>query len=105
MNYFAIPGLPREASPRNIIRRVCEHYNLTIYQLLSQNRHEPFVRARQMCYLLMREKIEKITTYRIANIMGGREHATVNHGIKKMRDLIKYDTQLRKDYETLKMRF
>ena len=73
-----------------------EHFKI---QLNSKTRRREYVEARAIYYKLLRDN----TRMSLANIgkTMGRDHATVLHSVRRVDDWIKYDKQIRLDYNTL----
>jgi hypothetical protein len=72
---------------REIQATVCDHYGLTLVQLLAERRFRPLVRARQVAMYLC-----KVLTGRslpeIGRRFGRKDHTTVLHAARKITALI-----------------
>lgn len=71
----------------DVINGVCDFYKIKPTQLKGPKRDASLVRARQVCMYLLYEDLG--TTYvEIGNILGGRDHTTIMHGVDKIRNLV-----------------
>jgi chromosomal replication initiator protein len=87
-----------------IQRRVCEFYSVKLSDLNSPKRQKAIATARQVAMYLCKE----LTTKSLADIgrsFGGRDHTTVVHAIRKMKDFIKRDKMFAADFEILTKSF
>lgn len=88
----------------SLIRRVvAEHYGLSQAELLSVRRSARLVRARQVAMYLARE----LTSHSLPVIgdhIGGRDHTTIIHAIRKIEGLIKGDGDFRLLLDELRQR-
>jgi hypothetical protein len=79
---------------------VSGNYAVSLRELYSQRRAPGIVLPRQMSWYLA--KILTSRTYpEIGRYMGGRDHSTVMHGIRRMSDAIINDTVIAANYESL----
>ena len=82
------------ATPEGIIRAVAMHYGLTENDLLSQRRSQEIAQARQVAMYLVREETQLSTT-RIGELFGGKDHTTVMHACMKIQKLMESDEAVR----------
>ena len=85
---------PLNLTPDNILDRVSEYYHLTVKEIKGASRSAQIVFARHVCMFLMYNLIDNITLQQIGDELGGRNHATIMHGIKKIYGLAGADTEL-----------
>jgi chromosomal replication initiator protein len=91
----------RKITIEEIQRRVAEHYNIRLSDLIGPKRVRPVARPRQGAMYLCK----KLTTRSLPEIgrrFGGRDHTTVMHAIKRIEELIQSDSQLADDIEMLR---
>lgn len=69
--------------PEEIIKNVCTFYGIKSTQLKGTKRDASLVRARQVAMYLLKKEV-KLTLTEIGNILGGRDHTTVMHGVGKI---------------------
>ncbi|MFN0067815.1 MAG: chromosomal replication initiator protein DnaA [Limisphaerales bacterium] len=79
----------------SIQRSVAEHYELRLGDLLGRRRPEHIVFPRQVAMYLSREILGS-TLNIIGEAFGGRDHGTVLHACRQVRDRMETDAQVRK---------
>lgn len=67
----------------DVIKNVCFYYNIKPTQLKGPRRTSSLARARQICMYLLQKELG-MTLVEIGNILGGRDHSTVMHGVDKI---------------------
>jgi len=80
-------------STGKILAATASTFGVTIIDLEGKSRTQPLARARQVSMYLCRE-LTDLSLPRIGQLLGGRDHTTVLHGIKKVRDLMQSDKEL-----------
>lgn len=95
----------KHCTPEMIIRAVADFFRLAPEDLLGPRRDRPIVQPRQIAYYLCRE-LTDLSTNRIGDEFGGRDHATIINGIGKIRAAVKTDPAIRGyvDDITMKLR-
>lgn len=84
----------------NIQKTVAEYYKVRVAELLSKRRSRSIARPRQMAMALAKE----LTTHSLPEIgdaFGGRDHTTVLHACRVVKDLRESETRSREDYQNL----
>ncbi len=84
----------------NIQRTVAEYYKIKLSDLLSKRRSRSIARPRQMAMMIAKE----LTTHSLPEIgeaFGGRDHTTVMHACRKMKELIQTTLDIKEDYNNL----
>jgi chromosomal replication initiator protein len=92
--------LPSTLSAEDIIQTVANFYNVRISDLKGQRRLKQLVRPRHVAMYLVRKNTEH-SFPEIGRIFGGRDHATVQHAVKKIRGLIARDVDMKSAVFTL----
>ena len=82
------PDKPREITPQLIIEVVSEHFQISLDQMISKNRSNEIARPRQIAMYLCKTMTD-IPLDSIGSLLGGRDHSTIIHGIKKIADEFK----------------
>ncbi len=67
----------------DIIKVVCDFYRIKLTQLKGPKRDASLVRARQITMYLLKSKLG-LTYAEIGNLLGGRDHTTIMHGVEKI---------------------
>ncbi len=84
----------------NIQKVVADYYQLRLSDLLSKKRSRSIARPRQMAMGLAKELTEH-SLPEIGDAFGGRDHTTVLHACRTIRDLRESDGKLRQDWDKL----
>jgi chromosomal replication initiator protein len=71
----------------DVINEVCSHFNVKATQLKGPKRDAFLVTARQVCMYILNIEL-KLTTVEVGNLLGGRDHTTIMHGVDKIRKLV-----------------
>jgi chromosomal replication initiator protein len=91
----------RKITVEEIQRKVSEHYNIRLSDMIGPKRMRSYARPRQVAMYL-----SKLLTSRslpeIGRRFGGRDHTTVMHGVKRIEDLQIQDGQIAEDLEMLR---
>ena len=95
------PDKPREITPQLIIEVVSEHFQISLDQMISKNRSNEIARPRQIAMYLCKTMTD-IPLDSIGSLLGGRDHSTIIHGIKKIGDEYDSNEQTRNLIETIK---
>jgi len=84
----------------NIQKTVAEYYKIRVADILSKRRNRSIARPRQVAMALAKE----LTNYSLPEIgdaFGGRDHTTVIHACRKIRELRESDARISEDYGNL----
>lgn len=86
-------------SVEEIIRRVCEYYNLSLHDMTSKSRQGSIVLPRQVAMYLCRE----LTNESLVAIGRGfsRDHTTIMHAVDKIRARMEKEPSLKEDINSL----
>jgi chromosomal replication initiator protein len=71
----------------DVIRTVCDFYQIKPTQLRGPKRDASIVKARQVTMFLLKNKMG-LTYTEIGNLLGGRDHTTIMHGVEKIELLV-----------------
>jgi len=91
----------RKITVEEIQRKVSEHYNIRLSDMIGPKRLRSFARPRQIAMYLCK----KMTTRSLPEIgrrFGGRDHTTIMHGVKRVEELMAKDSQIADDLELLR---
>jgi len=73
--------------PDDVIKNVCTYYKIRPTQLKGPKRDAGLVRARHVAMYILKEKL-RLTQVEIGNLLGGRDHTTIMHGVEKINKLV-----------------
>ncbi|MEM1287898.1 MAG: chromosomal replication initiator protein DnaA [Pseudomonadota bacterium] len=91
----------RKITIEEIQRRVSEHYNIRLSDLIGPRRLRALARPRQVAMYLSKQLTSR-SLPEIGRRFGGRDHTTILHGVKKIEELMAQDSQLADDIEILR---
>jgi len=90
----------RQVTIENIQKAVAEYYKIRSVDLLSSKRSRSIARPRQLAMTLVKE-LTKHSLPEIGSAFGGRDHTTVLHANKKIKELREIDVTIEEDYKNL----
>ena len=91
----------RKVTIDEILRKVADHYNLRMSDLLSARRARNVARPRQVAMYLAKTLTSR-SLPDIGRRFGGRDHTTVIHAVRKIEELKATDSQIAEDVELLR---
>jgi chromosomal replication initiator protein len=91
----------RKLSVEEIKRKVADHYNIRLSDLVGPKRTRCFARPRQVAMYLCKQLTSR-SLPEIGRSFGGRDHTTVMHGVKRIDELRHKDAQIADDLELLR---
>ena len=91
----------RPTSPKQIVEKVAKYYNLSVKEMTGKSRIAHIKTARQVAMFLLSNEL-KLSTNKIAAEVGVKDHTTVMHGIKKIKQDLKLNFTLRDQIEEIK---
>ncbi|MEM5537282.1 chromosomal replication initiator protein DnaA [Neptuniibacter pectenicola] len=90
----------KQVSIDNIQRVVADYYKIKVSDLLSKRRSRSVARPRQVAMSLSKE-LTNHSLPEIGDAFGGRDHTTVLHACRKIKELRESDADIREDYKNL----
>ncbi len=87
-------------SIENIQKTVAEYYKIKVAELLSKRRNHFLARARQVAMALAKE-LTNHSLPEIGKAFGGRDHTTVLHACRKIKELMIEEIAVKEDYMSL----
>ncbi|NNE89705.1 MAG: chromosomal replication initiator protein DnaA [Silicimonas sp.] len=91
----------RKITVEEIQRKVSDHFNIRLSDLIGPKRVRTFARPRQIAMYLSK-KMTSRSLPEIGRRFGGRDHTTVMHGVRKIEELKQKDSQIADDLELLR---
>ena len=95
------PDKPREITPQLIIEVVSEHFHISVDQMISKNRSSEIAKPRQIAMYLCKNMTSSPLDS-IGQLLGGRDHSTIIHGIKKVTEEYESNETTQQMIETIK---
>ena len=90
----------KQVSVDNIQKIVAEYYKIKVSDLSSKRRSRSVARPRQVAMSLAKE-LTSHSLPEIGEAFGGRDHTTVLHACKKIKELREINLDIREDYDNL----
>ena len=91
----------RKITVEEIQRKVSEHYNIRLSDMIGPKRLRTYARPRQIAMFLSKQLTSR-SLPEIGRIFGGRDHTTVMHGVRRIEELRAQDGQIAEDLEMLR---
>ena len=95
------PDNNRPVTPELIIDIVSDHFNIPVSELKGKKRNAEIVLPRQIVMYLCRT-LTDTPLKAIGALLGGKDHASVNHGVKKIENELKTDEALNNTVNIIK---
>jgi len=91
----------RKVTIEEIQRKVSEHYNIRLSDLIGPRRVRTIARPRQVAMWLSK-RLTARSLPEIGRRFGNRDHTTVMHGVRRIEELKTHDSQIAEDLELLR---
>ena len=91
----------RKVTIEEIQRKVAEHYNIRLSDMIGPKRVRTIARPRQIAMYLSKQLTPR-SLPEIGRRFGGRDHTTIMHGVRKIEELMSTDSQLSDDLQLLR---
>ena len=91
----------RKITVEEIQRKVSDHYNIRLSDMIGPKRVRTFARPRQIAMYFCKQMTTR-SLPEIGRRFGGRDHTTVMHGVRKIEELMQQDSQIADDLELLR---
>ncbi|PWL49331.1 MAG: chromosomal replication initiator protein DnaA [Clostridiales bacterium] len=91
-NFFTSP-VSKVITPKNVIRKVCEYYDITEEEIMSKTKSRNIAYPRQIAMYLLK-KLTDLTNQKIGECVGLTNHSTVIHAYKKISEDMEKDPDL-----------
>jgi chromosomal replication initiator protein len=91
----------RKITIEEIQRKVAEHYNVRLSDMIGPKRMRTIARPRQIAMYLAKQLTPR-SLPEIGRRFGGRDHTTIMHGVRKIEELMAQDTQMAEDLQMLR---
>ena len=91
----------RKITVEEIQRKVSEHYNIRLSDMIGPKRLRTYARPRQIAMFLSKQLTSR-SLPEIGRRFGGRDHTTVMHGVRRIEELKAQDGQIAEDLEMLR---
>jgi len=90
-----------KVTPKEIINQICTYYTIKPKDLKGKRRLKEVVRPRQVAMYLLRDLTDLPLT-EVGELLGGRDHTTIIHGVEKIEKLLAENLQVREQVSVIK---
>ncbi|MFT5396102.1 MAG: chromosomal replication initiator protein [Gammaproteobacteria bacterium] len=90
----------KQVTMENIQKTTAEYYKIRVSDLLSKRRNRSIARPRQVAMAISKE-LTNHSLPEIGDAFGGRDHTTVLHACRKIKELRKTEHRIEEDYVNL----
>lgn len=105
MNYMLAPGiLEREKTILSIQKNISDYFNIPVEQMNLPTRKREIVEARQIAMFFAKYETGKSLAI-IGVWIGDKDHATIMHSIKVVKNMISTDKQFKNQMLNIQKRF
>ncbi len=91
----------RKVSIEEIKRKVADHYNIRLSDMVGPKRTRCYARPRQVAMYLCKQLTSR-SLPEIGRSFGGRDHTTIMHGVRRIGELRGKDAEIADDLELLR---
>ena len=96
----AVRNVNKPITIEDVVAKVCAYYNLDERIIQSKTRKKEVVLTRQIAMYLAK-KLTDLSTAKIGKMIGNRDHATVLHSYKTIKDCVEVDKELRETIDKI----
>jgi chromosomal replication initiator protein len=93
--------LTGNVNPQKVIQVIHHHFAIKRADLLGSRRTKDLVIPRQICMYILKNEIG-LPLERVGEMLGGRDHTTVMHGVKQIELALSTDDTIRKEVMLIK---
>ncbi|MFN8614796.1 MAG: DnaA/Hda family protein [Vampirovibrionales bacterium] len=98
--YLGQQVAPLANNPEVLLERMAAFFQVSVEALASAQRNQLLVHARQMVVAVLRHKAH-LSYSVIGNLLGGRTHSTLVHGVNKIAELRQTDARVAQQWQEL----
>ena len=91
-------GRPQQFTMREVCKAVVLQSNHSWEEVMGARRFRSVARVRQMCMYLMSQLCPHASLHQIAQQIGGRDHSTAMHAVRRVEELLATDAEYREFY-------
>ena len=101
LNDAALEARRAAITPERVISEITKQSKVSLTELRGRGRSKEIVLPRQIAMYILREETGT-SLVEIGNLLGGRDHSTVMHGIAKIEKALETDTGIRQKVSSLR---
>ena len=95
-----VKEIGRKVTPQSIIEKTAKYFNVSVGDLKKTRRSKSLILPRHIIMYLIR-KFTDLSLPEIGGIMGAKHHTTVLYAIKKLKNKLNQDNQLKNTIDTI----
>ena len=84
-----------------VLQKTADYYEISYNDIVGIKRSREIVVPRQIAMFIMREELG-MSFPRIAKSLGGKDHTTIMHGVKKINTQVARDSVMSQDIQSIK---
>ncbi|MDO8638295.1 MAG: chromosomal replication initiator protein DnaA [Candidatus Daviesbacteria bacterium] len=88
---------------KKVLSGINQYFEIKMADLVGPNRKKDLVRSRQIAMYILYQDC-KLAYEKIGEMLGGRDHTTIMHGVEKIGKIINKDSELQKTIEEIKQK-
>ena len=97
----AIRVTAKEITVDDVLHSTCEYYHVKEEEIFSSSRKRGIVLARQVAMFLAQKHVENISLTKIGQLIGSKDHSTVLHACRIIREQLELDKALQQSIEKI----
>ncbi len=88
---------------KKVLAGINQYFDLKMVDLIGPNRKKDLVRSRQIAMYILYQDC-KLAYEKIGEMLGGRDHTTIMHGVEKIGEIVGKDSEVQKTIEDIKQK-
>ena len=101
MNLVQLSEVIKHQRERLLLQKTADYYEISYNDIVGIKRSREIVVPRQIAMFIMREELG-MSFPRIAKSLGGKDHTTIMHGVKKINTQVARDSVMSQDIQSIK---
>ncbi len=97
----AIRVTAKEITVDDVLHSTCEYYHVKEEEIFSSSRKRGIVLARQVAMFLAQKHVENISLTKIGQLIGSKDHSTVLHACRIIKEQLELDKALQQSIEKI----
>lgn len=93
--YLGQQSIPLKMDHKKVISGINQYFNIKMVDITGPRRKKELVLPRQLAMYLLYEEC-KLPYERIGDLLGGRDHTTIMHGVDKIKEAINRDREVQR---------
>jgi chromosomal replication initiator protein len=97
------PARRKAINPKEVLDHVAEEFSIKVSDLRGERRYKEIVLPRQITMYILRTDFS-LPLMRVAEMLGGRDHTTIMHGVERCEKLLSQDEEIKDRVEAIRDR-